>query len=966
MEPDTEHYNSHQQHNMTNDAAVLGTMQLFLEQYYPDELERLLMDQTLDAPSLEVDMHSLIEFNYEIAVLVLESPTKYLPLLNSACVASQAKIKQATSLSTALSVSEKVQVRITHLPNHPSLIRTKIPGSEDIGRLLSITGTVIRTGLVKMMETHRTYVCGKCRASFMVEADVEQCNVIPKPTRCLAHNAEAFCNSTTFHQVTSDTGDYLQFCADYQEIKIQEQVGRLALGTIPRAIVVILEHGLVDLAKSGDSVTVTGTVIRRWKPVTPDTEHYNSHQQHNMTNDAAVLGTMQLFLEQYYPDELERLLMDQTLDAPSLEVDMHSLIEFNYEIAVLVLESPTKYLPLLNSACVASQAKIKQATSLSTALSVSEKVQVRITHLPNHPSLIRTKIPGSEDIGRLLSITGTVIRTGLVKMMETHRTYVCGKCRASFMVEADVEQCNVIPKPTRCLAHNAEAFCNSTTFHQVTSDTGDYLQFCADYQEIKIQEQVGRLALGTIPRAIVVILEHGLVDLAKSGDSVTVTGTVIRRWKPVTVGERPDITIVIRANSIIVHNEQNSQINITDDLRAQFNRFWIRHAESTMHGRDIIISSMCPQVYGLYYVKLAVMLVLISGVARTDSSGLRVRGEAHLLLVGDPGTAKSQFLKYAAKLTPRSVLTTGIGSTSAGLTVTAVKDGAEWQLEAGALVLADRGLCCIDEFGSIREAEKSTILEAMEQQSISVAKAGIVCKLNSRCSVLAAMNPKGKYDPEQSLAINTALSTPLLSRFDLVLILLDSHNEEWDDRVSSFLLTDESSRANISQIRSSSSSSQHMFGSMAMRGNGSSSTQSHSSVGEDLDIWSFETLQAYIAYIKSAFQPQSTPASEQILTKYYQLQRLRDTMNAARTTIRLLESLIRLSQAHARLMFRDKVLVQDAVMAVVLMESTMLSASILGSTDALHTTFPEDPESFYHDLEEKVLAQLDLEHLATQ
>ncbi|KAJ2204870.1 DNA helicase mcm9 [Coemansia sp. RSA 521] len=352
-----------------------------------------------------------------------------------------------------------------------------------------------------------------------------------------------------------------------------------------------------------------------------------------------------------------------------------------------------------------------------------------------------------------------------------------------------------------------------------------------------------------------------------------------------------------------------------------------------MRGRDEIVASMCPQVYGLFYIKLAVLLVLISGVARSDESGLRVRGEAHMLLVGDPGTAKSQFLKYAAKLVPRSVLTTGIGSTSAGLTVTAVKDGPEWQLEAGALVLADRGLCCIDEFGNIREAEKSTILEAMEQQSISVAKAGIVCKLNARCSVLAAMNPKGKYDVHSSLAVNTALSTPLLSRFDLVLVLLDTHDEQWDAHVSSFLL-----------------------------GSRDGEEAGLGSDGEQ-DVWEFDRLQAYLAFVKTAFQPETTPASEQVLTRYYQLQRQRDTLNAARTTIRLLESLIRLAQAHARLMFRNKVLLADAVIAVVLMESTMLSASILGAIDTLHTTFPEDSDLFYAELESLVLRRLDMAHL---
>ncbi|KAJ2770958.1 DNA helicase mcm9, partial [Coemansia nantahalensis] len=396
---------------------------------------------------------------------------------------------------------------------------------------------------------------------------------------------------------------------------------------------------------------------------------------------------------------------------------------------------------------------------------------------------------------------------------------------------------------------------------------------------------------------------------------------------------RPDIAVVVRASSISVHGDQATQAAAAGDGREGFGAFWARHAAAPMSGRDQIVGSVCPQVYGLFYVKLAVLLVLVGGVARGDAAGLRVRGEAHLLLVGDPGTAKSQLLKCAARLVPRAVLTTGIGSTSAGLTVAAVRDGAEWQLEAGALVLADRGLCCIDEFGSIREAEKSTILEAMEQQSISVAKAGIVCKLNARCSVLAAMNPKGKYDVGSSLAVNTALSGPLLSRFDLVLVLLDTHDEQWDRRVAGFLLGEDGPEGAAGDAPAE-------------------------------PPWPFERLQAYIAHVKSALQPAQTPASEQVLTRYYQMQRQRDTLNAARTTIRLLESLIRLSQAHARLMFRDKVLLQDAVVAVVLMECTMLSASVLGTTDALHTAFPEDADAFHAALEELVLERLGLGELA--
>ncbi|KAJ2117771.1 DNA helicase mcm9 [Coemansia sp. RSA 2337] len=633
---------------------------------------------------------------------------------------------------------------------------------------------------------------------------------------------------------------------------------------------------------------------------------------------SSTVGAMQLFLESCYNAELKDLLDDE--NTSSLAVDLGKVIEFNVELAQTILDRATFCLPLFNVALVSALRKLTGTTTSSV-----DGARVRVEHLPNHPALQRTKMPGSEDVGHLLTISGTVIRTGMVKMMETQKRYACLKCRGTFVVRAQLEQYNYIPKPARCLAPG-EDYCNSNAFAPVEGlDALEARLCCTDYQEIKIQEQVGRLALGTIPRSIVVILEANLVDVLKSGDSALVTGTLVRRWRGESACDRPDIALALYATSVNAGTSGGSLVSITNDFKLGFRSFWQTHASAPMRGRDIIVASMCPQVYGLYYIKLAVLLILIGGVARADSSGLRVRGEAHLLLVGDPGTAKSQFLKYAAKLIPRSVLTTGIGSTSAGLTVTAVRDGAEWQLEAGALVLADRGICCIDEFGSIRDAEKGTVLEAMEQQSISVAKAGIVCKLNARCSVLAAMNPKSKYDLESSLAINTALSSPLLSRFDLILVMLDSPNEKWDNRVSSFIID-----------------GQNMD-------------------DEDHPVWPFDELQAYIAYVKTSIHPVSTPDSERVLTKYYQIQRQRDSANASRTTIRLLESLIRLSQAHARLMFRDKVLVQDAVIAVVLMETTMLSASILGfANDALRTTFPEDSQNFYQDLETLVLQRLDI------
>jgi DNA helicase MCM9 len=315
------------------------------------------------------------------------------------------------------------------------------------------------------------------------------------------------------------------------------------------------------------------------------------------------------------------------------------------------------------------------------------------------------------------------------------------------------------------------------------------------------------------------------------------------------------------------------------------------------------------------------------------------------------------------------VLTTGIGTTSAGLTVTAVREPGtgEWMLDAGALVLADGGICCIDEFDGIREHDRGAIHEAMEQQTLSVAKAGLVCTLDTRATVLAAVNPKGgKITTEiggsdgaggssglggesATLPISVGIASPLLSRFDVVLTLLDQRNEDWDRQLSSFILNGYAGGVDAaSKEKKNKEGRQHK----------------DAAAGEEDDpdaVWSVQKLQQYIYYIKSNLRPRLSPSAQRILTTYYTRERKEAGRNAARTTVRLLEALVRLAQAHARLMFRETATSMDAVFALAAVEASAASMQVVGGMGALHAPFPEDPDKEFAQYADFILVKLGLD-----
>lgn len=690
--------------------------------------------------------------------------------------------------------------------------------------------------------------------------------------------------------------------------------------------------------------------------------------------------------------QLEEILRDENADAHyGLYVDAKTLLDDDYLLGHLLLRYPETMLNLLSRALVSEQERLVESGALRTEsssssssssnsppsspssmpLSIKRNIHARVQWLPGANRKPNISSIRSVDVNAFVQVSGTVTRSGSIKVLEAVRVFECNndKCVGLVRVFASKHEVgSIIEKPTG----------PCPTCHRSSSYTElKERAICHDYQELKIQEQVQKLGMGSIPRSITVLALHDLVDKCKAGDDVVITGVPISRWSATYVEERCNLETVIDANTISVVNASSNGVLLTEEIESKFRQFWrkwARRRKRPMHARNLIVGSICPQVYGMFTVKLAVALSLVGSPAFVDRGGTRVRGEPHLLLVGDPGTGKSQFLRYAAKLAPRSVLTTGTGTTSAGLTCSAVKEGHEFMLEAGALVLADRGVCCIDEFGSIRQHDRATIHEAMEQQTLSVAKAGLVCSLKTRTTLIAATNPRGRYDSNESLSTNTGIAPPLLSRFDMVLILLDRPDPRWDQTVSEFILraqaglsqqikslsnnTDECDDIEVEDDDDDDNLSANAFGSQkTWKGD-----RSHS-VNPGLGLWNVDTFQAYLTFLKR-FNPQLTPEAGQVLTAYYKAQRSRNVsggQDAGRTTLRLLEALIRLAKAHARLMARQTVVIMDAVVSIILIEESMRTPTPEDSLDDM--SFPEAPEEDMLDRTLGILQELGLGHL---
>uniref|UniRef100_H3AW57 DNA helicase MCM9 n=1 Tax=Latimeria chalumnae TaxID=7897 RepID=H3AW57_LATCH len=643
------------------------------------------------------------------------------------------------------------------------------------------------------------------------------------------------------------------------------------------------------------------------------------------TEQVALIGQVfESYVLEHHRHDLVQLLQeaDDSIHYPVV-INAMTLLETNMEVGEYFNAFPNEVLPIFDNALRRATMTILQSCS-QTSVSMKQNLHARISGLPVCPELTREHIPKTRDVGRFLSVTGTVIRTSLVKVLEFERDYMCNKCKHVFVAKADFEQFYSFCPPPVC--PNEEG-CNSVKF-TCLSGLSTAPASCRDYQEIKIQEQSFRLiVIGKVPTTQKALLKDYIFLEFKPGDDITVYGVVMQRWKPLSQDVRCDLEIVLKANYIEVNNEQPTGVVINEEVRKEFEEFWEKYKSDPLAGRNEILASLCPQVFGMYVVKLAVAMVLAGGVQRVDAAGTRVRGIEWTVIASHYFSEVNNFLEVAAKVQHKVLKTRGGGGRQPSLTVTAVKDSGEWNLEAGALVLADGGLCCIDEFNSIKEHDRTSIHEAMEQQTISVAKAGLVCKLNTRTTILAATNPKGQYDPIESVSVNVALASPLLSRFDLVLVLLDTKNEDWDRIISSFILENKGMPSRSEKL------------------------------------WSMEKMKTYFCLIKT-LQPRVSDEANAILARYYQMQRQSDNRSAARTTIRMLESLIRLAEeVNTSLIFKVSILCDVIILSFFILFPPPQGGALLGGVNALHTSFPENPADQYKMQCELLLERLQLQDL---
>lgn len=553
-----------------------------------------------------------------------------------------------------------------------------------------------------------------------------------------------------------------------------------------------------------------------------------------------------------------------------IAVDFEDLISFDSELAKLLIDRPDEYLPYIERSAWA-QLKIEDPEYAE----LTKRVRVRFRKLPERYSLRRI---GAEHLGKLLLLDGIIVRATPVKPLVTRAAFQCRKCNSITYVE----QVGLLMREASVCGRCRSEILDFSEKHSSFINT----------QEFRIQERPEDLPPGQLPRAVDVKLHEDLVDIARPGDRVSLTGIVRAQQEVLGRGTRlRTFELFLDTNHVDVAGREAEVVEITAEEEKQI----LEMAKDPWIQRKLL-SSLAPSIYGYENIKEAILYLLFGAVPKTLPDGVTIRGDMNVLLIGDPGTAKSQLLKYVARVAPRGLYTSGRGSTAAGLTAAVVREkSGGLVLEAGALVLADKGVCSIDEIDKMRPDDRVAIHEAMEQQTVSIAKGGIVATLNARASVLAAANPAlGRYDAYRNITENINLPVTILSRFDLIFVMRDAPDSDLDRRMSEHILT------------------LHRTG----------------STPEEVPLTP-GMLRKYISYARRTDPILTEEASNELKNFYL---KMRSTSTTAESPIaitpRQLEALVRLSECRARSFLRKEVTVEDTDAIIRLMTIALQDVGI--------------------------------------
>jgi len=607
---------------------------------------------------------------------------------------------------------------------------------------------------------------------------------------------------------------------------------------------------------------------------------------------ADLVAKWEEFLRSRYWDDLLELA-DSYPDERSLVVNFPDLDRYDPEFAEELLERPEQVLE-------AAQAALLQ---LDLPMDVyMDRAHVRIAQLPRH---YKTRELRSDHIGKLIAIEGLVRTATEVRPKIVSAAFQCQRCGFTFFKEQ---------------AGNKFDDQNLKCQNQACDRGGPFKLILAqskfvDAQKIRVQESPEDLRGGEQPQTLDVELEDDLAGQIFPGDRVIVNGILksYQRSSP-QQGKSTYFDLFHKGIYVEMKEQEFEEIEISPE-----DEKLILEMSRDPDIYEHVTRSIAPSIFGYDDVKEALGLQLVSGFEKHLPDGARIRGDIHILLVGDPGIAKSQLLRYMTKISPRGIYTSGKSSTSAGLTATAVKDelgDGRWTIEAGALVLADKGIAAVDEMDKMDNEDKSALHEAMEQQTISVAKAGVMATLKSRCSLLAAANPKlGRFDKYEPIAPQINLTPALMSRFDLIFVLTDDPDTKRDSAIAEHILKSNFAGELSTQVSWNPKISQ-----------------------EDIDnamtvikpVIDPELLRKYVAYARKNIFPTLTDEAKEHFLRYYVGLRSQgqDSNKPVPVTARQLEALIRLGEASARLRLSDKVTLEDAKRVVKILESCLRKVGV--------------------------------------